>query len=78
MNSDDIREIDGKIEEYIARDDQGLYNCTFCGKTGERKRSNIKNHIETHLEGLSFLCQLCGKNFRSRNQLFKHKHYFHK
>ena len=37
MNSDDIKKIEEKIEEYIARDDQGLYKCTFCGKNGEKR-----------------------------------------
>ena len=34
--------------------------------------------IETHFEGLSFPCQVCGKTFRSRNALQIHNTRFHK
>ena len=78
VNSEDVKQIDDKIEEYIVKDDNGKYKCNFCGKLGDKSRSHIKNHIETHFEGLSFPCQLCGKIFRSRNQLSKHKHHIHK
>jgi len=78
MISDDIQKINDKIEEYIARDDQGIYNCTYCGKIGDKYKSHIKNHIETHLDGLSFPCQLCDKTFRSRNSLSLHIYRQHK
>ena len=77
MNSDEIVKIDEKIKEYIDRDDQGIYKCTYCGKIGDKFKSHMKNHIETHLEGLSFPCHLCDKIFRSRNSLFIHKHRIH-
>ena len=78
VNSEDVKQINDKIEEYIARDETGRYKCNFCGKLGDKFKSHMRNHIETHLEGLSFPCQLCGKIFRSRNQLSKHKHHIHK
>ena len=74
MNSDEIVKIDEKIKEYIDRDDQGIYKCTYCGKIGDKFKSHMKNHIETHLEGLSFPCHLCDKTFRSKNSLFNHTH----
>ena len=76
-NSGDIDKINEKIEEYIDRDDQGRYKCTYCGKIGDKYKSHIKNHIETHLEGLLFPCQLCDKSFRSRNSLGVHKNGTH-
>merc|ERR1712126_527838 len=78
MNSDDIDKINDKIEEYITWDDQGIYNCTYCGKIGDKYKSHIKNHIETHLEGLSFPCKLCDKTFRSRNYLAQHNSRIHR
>ena len=31
----------------------GEFTCTACGKTGKDKR-NMRRHVETHLDGLSF------------------------
>jgi len=73
-------EIDKKIAEYLVRTEDGSYSCGVCGKAGDNtKRSqNMRNHIETHIDGLSFPCQSCDKTFRSRKQLGKHKHYQHR
>ena len=68
-----IEEIDAKIAEYIIRTNDNFYSCKFCGKSGVKARKDMKNHVETHLEGLSFPCQHCGKTFRSRTSLQKHK-----
>ena len=73
-----IREIEAKIAEYILRNDDGTYGCKLCGKAGVKKTTNMKNHVETHLEGLSFPCQQCGKTFRSRHILKNHKFRHHK
>ena len=81
--SADVNEVRNAVQKYIETDSNGKFKCTICGKeapgnydTGagrSKARCNIENHIETHLEGLSFPCQLCGKTFRSRNALAKHK-----
>ena len=63
----DIESIEARISE------DGTFSCRLCGKAGVKQRFNMKNHIETHLEGLSFPCQHCGKTFRSRNNLYIHK-----
>ena len=67
-----IEEIDAKIAEYIIRTNDNFYSCKFCGKSGVKARTDMKKHVETHLEGLSFPCQHCGKTFRSRNALQLH------
>ena len=73
-----IDEIDQKISEYIVRGDDGNYSCGYCGKVGDRFSTHIKNHIETHIEGLSFSCQSCDKTFKSRHALSCHKSSFHR
>jgi len=71
-----IEEVDKKIEELSDRID-GVWNCKVCGKTSNRK-GNFGWHIETHLEGLSFPCNLCDKILCSRNSLDIHVRRFHK
>jgi len=66
-----LDELNQRIEEEIIREADGLFRCAKCLRTSNRKY-NLIEHIETHFEGLSFPCQLCGKDFRSRNNLRKH------
>ena len=64
----------------------GHLRCRICGKdstgmTGSSKamlRTNMKSHVETHTEGFSYSCQLCGKEFRSKSALCHHKRRQHK
>ena len=75
-NNMDHMEADQRVFEHMEKSN-GTFSCKICGKsTGHR--AHMRNHIETHLEGLSFNCQHCGKSFRSRNALSKHIHYEHK
>ena len=51
--------------------------CKVCGKEGHV--SPIRNHIEAnHLEGISIICDHCGKVCSSRNALGLHKGRFHR
>ena len=59
-----ISEINEQIEQNIIRNWDGTYSCYLCGKNSGRQMGHCKNHIETHLEGLSFNCPLCEKTFR--------------
>jgi len=65
-------EIDQKIGEYVIRGEDGIYSCGYCGKAGDRNIVHMRNHVETHMEGLSFPCQSCDKKFRTRNALNIH------
>ena len=72
----DMDEIDNTVNQHLEKIAAGEFKCKLCGK--EAKRSiDMKRHIETHLEGLSYPCQVCGKTFRSRNSLNTHKVTFH-
>ena len=78
INPNNISEVDEQIEQNIVRNLDGTYTCKICGKNSGKKITNLKNHIETHLEGLTFNCPMCEKTFRSRNLLAIHKSRFHK
>ena len=54
-----------------------MFRCTVCNKT-EKYRANIRRHLETHLYGLSYECQICGKNFKSSESRRVHKIKSHK
>ena len=70
-------ELNEQIEENIIRNADNDWVCNVCSKSFAQ-RKHLKQHIETHLEGLSFNCQKCDKMFRSRNSLDVHKNRAHK
>ena len=72
-NFENIEELDRQINQMIEKVD-GSYKrkCIPCGKIN-RDISHAREHAETHIEGLSFPCQYCGKTFRSRHSLRVHK-----
>ena len=68
------------VNQHIEKVSGGAFTtfiCKLCGKEG-KKSIDMQRHIETHLEGLSYSCQLCRKTFRSRNSLRTHRTQFHK
>ena len=80
-SSEDASDVDNTVNQYMGTGEDGRNECTVCGKKQGNEsgaKSNLKRHIETHLEGLSFSCQLCGKTFRSTNSFNTHKTRFHK
>ena len=64
------------INDMMERKD-GLWVCTFCGKTSPLKR-NLKRHTEIHLGAMAHYCTTCGKTYSSKNSLQKHKYTYHK
>ena len=71
-----IDDVKAAVDELLERDGE-LWICKTCEKSS-RDKSNMKKHVEIHIEGLSFECQLCGQTFRSRDILSNHKKRFHK
>ena len=71
-------EIDNKMRKLYERTDVG-WRCLVCDHTSKEPRSsNIRMHVETHMDGLVYTCNLCNKEFRSRNNLAQHKRCNHK
>ena len=58
-------EVESKFEELVVGENNML-RCTVCQKE-MKKPSDMKRHLETHLTGLSYDYQYCGKTFRSVN-----------
>ena len=69
----DLRET---INELIEKVPSG-FECKCCGKTYPRS-SDIRKHVEIHIEGLSYDCTQCEKSFRSRVLLTNHKQRNHR
>ena len=75
----DLGELDEKVKSMMEKGHNSLPNrsekasvCKVCGKEGQWVA--IRDHIEAnHLEGISLPCNNCGKIFRSRLQLRKHR-----
>ena len=59
------------VDELIMKEGE-MWMCKTCGKLA-KKNSQIRNHAEIHIDGLSFPCHLCEDTFRSRNLLAKHR-----
>ena len=78
--NEDLETLDERINEQIERDPDGNFRCKMCGKTSSRKHTkvNMKHHVETHFDGLSFPCPLCPTVSRSRNSFAWHKSTKHK
>ena len=76
LSSNDVSEMQNTVNQYIEEKcEDGSVQCTVCGKVdvSRNKWQNLRSHIETHLEGFLFPCQLCGKTFRSTNSYNTHK-----
>ena len=69
----DTGEIDKKMWELYEMTDEG-WRCLVCEHTSKGpKSSDVRKHVEIHMDGLVFTCNLCSKEFRSRNILKHHK-----
>ena len=66
-------EIQQKVEELFTQEDKQLFLCNICGKSF-KKNSHIRDHVEIHIEGLSYNCNICGKESRSSIMLSAFKH----
>ena len=55
---DNAQEIDKKLDEMFSVDTSGMYICKYCSRVSNKK-SNIREHAEVHVDGLTFSCDFC-------------------
>ena len=74
ISQEDKQNLDAKVNQFVGKNEDGLFSCNVCGKSAKQKIV-VKNHIEAkHLEGIEIPCPICGKIFRSRHNLSMHRH----
>ena len=69
-------EVEIEIEKLYKRTD-GVWSCSTCGFTN-RDKSKLKRHVEVHVDGLSYTCNFCQKEFGLKNSLDCHIIKFHR
>ena len=68
-------------EEMIINPDRSV-SCNLCGKKTVGKdfgnvKQKMRNHIETHIDGLSYPCQYCEKTFRLENFHYSYRNHIY-
>ena len=72
-----IEELDEKLNEFMLINAHGKHECSVCGRSF-RGRSYLKEHVETHLQGLSFPCSFCEAVLSNRHARRDHEYNSHK
>ena len=67
----DAQELGKKLDELFTVDNSGIYTCKYCSRASNKK-SNMREHAEVHVDGLSFSCDICSKSYRSHSALRRH------
>ena len=74
LSNHDPQEVSQKIKDNLIKED-GFFKCAICGKSSKLMH-NVKNHIATHIDGLSFECSSCNNTFKTSESLRFHKRKF--
>ena len=84
IKTDDENLINEQVLQYMEECSDGRFKCTVCGKMSNEKakksvqKADMKKHMQTHMDGLTYTCSLCQKTFRSKNALSAHKSISHR
>jgi len=68
VNSND--DLDLQIKQLIEKFD-GAWKCKVCERTSTNS-SHMREHVETHIEGISHACHICSKSYPTRHSLRVH------
>ena len=60
-----------RIESMFEKSTEG-YNCTKCGYKTKRL-CHMKDHVQKHIEGLEYPCNICKRTFKSSPSFREHK-----
>ena len=60
------------VDQLVIKNSPNNYECKSCGKISASS-CNMRKHVEIHIEGLSFECNVCGSTFSSRMSLNNHR-----
>ena len=71
-----MKDINDKIESLIKKR-EGRYHCTVCNYNS-RQTTHLREHVEIHVEGLSYPCQFCRKVLRTQSSHRMHINKYHK
>ena len=71
LNEEDAKR---KIEDLIVKSDpcDDGWNCKVCGKYATIK-GNMKKHVEIHVNGLSYQCNICFNTYNTKMSLNHHR-----
>ena len=69
MNAEEIGDKISSMYQKV----EGVWTCLQCGRTSNNKSSDMRLHVETHLDGLCYTCDQCSQDFRSKQSLKDHK-----
>jgi len=77
-NQPSNEEINAKILSQMYRDGNKMWNCKVCPKI-DKDKGHMKDHVEIHLEGISFRCNIinCPKSYKTRSSLRSHERLIH-
>jgi len=76
--ADGNKDLDEMISQYMTRTAEGLWRCTQCNITSNKK-SNVRCHVEAkHMKTQGWECHICNKHCPSRNAYNVHFHRYHK
>ena len=82
LNGENVSEEDHnkRLLEDVQVNPDKTSSCKVCGKLfeGIQHKRNAKRHVEIHIDGLTYKCSFCSKNFRSKHNLEQHLYTYHK
>ena len=68
-----LEAFDERIKSLYTRTGKSSFKCSLCPLTTQGGRiTQMKQHIEIHLQGQHFSCSVCGKRFRTRESARQH------